>query len=70
MSATCLATDNPICAGVQRESRHSYKYPNGSEVVVGGMDRPGKILSAEYDLIVSGRGGAIYGRGLGNVRDA
>lgn len=46
-----LGYDNPICAGVQRESRHSYKYPNGSEVVVGGMDRPGKILSSEYDLI-------------------
>lgn len=46
-----LGYDNPICAGVQRETRHSYKYPNGSEVVVGGMDRPGRILSAEYDLI-------------------
>lgn len=46
-----LGLENPICVGVQRESRHSYKYPNGSEVVVGGMDRPGKILSAEYDFI-------------------
>lgn len=46
-----LGDDNPICANVQRAYRHSYKYPNGSEIVVGGMDRPGKILSAEYDLI-------------------
>lgn len=46
-----LGEDNPICAGVQRSSRESYKYPNGSEVVVGGMDRPGRILSAEYDFI-------------------
>lgn len=46
-----LGFDNPICAGVGREHRQSYRYPNGSEVVVGGMDRPGKILSAEYDFI-------------------
>jgi PBSX family phage terminase large subunit len=46
-----LGLDNPICAGVLRENRLSYRYPNGSEVVVGGMDRPGKILSSEYDLI-------------------
>ncbi|QPC82102.1 terminase [Phototrophicus methaneseepsis] len=44
-----LGEDNPICANVQREYRQSYKYPNGSEIVVGGMDRPGKILSGEYD---------------------
>ncbi len=29
----------------------SYFYPNGSEVVIGGMDKPDKVLSAEYDLI-------------------
>lgn len=46
-----LGEDNPICATVQRNSRQSYKYPNGSEIVVGGMDRPGRILSAEYDVI-------------------
>jgi PBSX family phage terminase large subunit len=46
-----LGQDNPICSGVQREYRQVYRYPNGSEVVVGGMDRPGKILSAEYDII-------------------
>lgn len=46
-----LGEDNPICSGVQREYRQVYRYPNGSEIVVGGMDRPGKILSAEYDGI-------------------
>lgn len=46
-----LGQDNPICSGVLRENRMSYRYPNGSEVVVGGMDRPGKILSSEYDII-------------------
>lgn len=46
-----LGEDNPICATVQRQHRSVYKYPNGSEIVVGGMDRPGRILSAEYDII-------------------
>jgi phage terminase large subunit len=36
---------------VQREYRKVYRYPNGSEITVGGMDRPGRILSAEYDII-------------------
>lgn len=42
---------NPIVATVQRESRKVYRYPNGSEIVIGGMDRPGSILSGEYDII-------------------
>lgn len=46
-----LGFDNPICAGVRRENRQSYRYPNGSEIVVGGMDRPGKILGGEYHII-------------------
>lgn len=28
----------------------AYMYTNGSEIVVGGMDKPVKIMSAEYDL--------------------
>lgn len=28
-----------------------YRYPNGSRLIVGGMDRATKILSSEYDLI-------------------
>lgn len=28
-----------------------YRYDNGSVVVVGGMDKPEKVLSAEYDLV-------------------
>lgn len=46
-----LGVNNPICSGASRENRQSYKYPNGSEIVVGGMDRPERILSAEYDRI-------------------
>ncbi len=46
-----MGFDNPIVNTVQREYRKTYVYPNGSEIVVGGMDRPGKILSSEYDII-------------------
>lgn len=28
-----------------------YRYANGSQIVVGGMDKPEKVLSAEYDLV-------------------
>jgi phage terminase large subunit len=40
-----------IAAGCQRRVRQSYTYPNGSEIVVGGIDKPGKIMSTEFDLI-------------------
>lgn len=42
---------NPLVSNVQRESRKVYRYPNKSEIVIGGMDRPGSILSGEYDII-------------------
>src|SRR5580692_8196212 len=34
-----------------RRVRQSYHFPNGSEAVCGGIDKPDKILSSEYDLI-------------------
>jgi len=40
-----------IAARCQRRVRQSYVYPNGSEVVVGGLDKPSKVMSTEYDLI-------------------
>lgn len=46
-----MGVDNPIVSNVQRQYRMNYKYPNGSEIVVGGLDRPGAVLSAEYDII-------------------
>jgi phage terminase large subunit len=38
-------------AGGQRRMRQAYHYPNGSTVVVGGMDKPSKTLSTEFDFI-------------------
>lgn len=46
-----LGEDNPICANMQPEHRSKYVYPNGSVVVLGGMDKPTKVLSSEYDII-------------------
>lgn len=33
----------------QRTNRHSYVYPNGSEIVLGGFDDSQKVMSSEYD---------------------
>ncbi len=36
---------------VTRTHRHSYQYTNGSEVVIGGLDRVESTFSSEYDII-------------------
>lgn len=48
-----LGEDHPlIVGGAQRAYRQSYRYPKtGATVATGGMDKPGKILSGEYDMI-------------------
>jgi PBSX family phage terminase large subunit len=40
-----------IAQNCQRRVRQSYTYPNGSEIVVGGLDKPSKVMSTEFDLI-------------------
>lgn len=40
-----------VLEGARRENRTSYKYANGSEIVLGGFDDPQKLMSSEYDLI-------------------
>ncbi len=34
-----------------REEPPSYRYPNGSEVLIGGLDKPKKVMSKEFDGI-------------------
>ncbi len=41
---------HPILNGPQRNMRQSYRYPNGSEIVVGGLDKSQKVMSTEYDV--------------------
>lgn len=42
---------HPILNGQQRRTRQNYTYPNGSQIILGGMDKPSKIMSTEYDAI-------------------
>ncbi len=46
-----LPPSSPIAGGSQRRMRQSYRYPNGSELIVGGLDDITKVMSSEYDLI-------------------
>jgi PBSX family phage terminase large subunit len=40
-----------IAAGLQKRTRQSYRYPNGSTIVLGGFDNVSRMMSTEYDLI-------------------
>lgn len=37
--------------GGSQQEPAAFRYPNGSRLLLGGMDRPGKVMSKEYDLI-------------------
>lgn len=37
--------------GAGRANRQNYTLPNGSEIILGGMDRPTRLFSTEYDVI-------------------
>jgi len=40
-----------LLTGARRSHRTSYNYANGSTIVVIGLDKPGKAMSAQYDII-------------------
>jgi hypothetical protein len=46
-----LTGHQSIAERVKRRVRQSYTYPNGTEWIVGGLDKPSKVLSTSYDLI-------------------
>jgi len=46
-----LPANSSIGQGPKRNYRQVYTYPNGSQIVVGGLDKPGKIMSTEFDMI-------------------
>lgn len=59
LTATALVTfreqvlhheDHVSFFGGNREEPAQYRYPNGSVIVVGGMDKAVKVMSSEYDL--------------------
>jgi phage terminase large subunit len=39
--------------GPTREFRKFYLYPNGSSLVLGGIDNPDRILSTSYDMVIA-----------------
>lgn len=45
------AADGVTFFGGSPREPANYRYPNGSRLVVGGLDRPTKVLSSEYDII-------------------
>lgn len=42
---------SPILEGPKRNLRQEYRFPNGSVIIVGGMDKATKIMSTEFDII-------------------
>ncbi len=48
-----LGLDNPLLTHRPnlRKVRQAYRLPNGSEIIVCGLDKPEKALSADYDFI-------------------
>lgn len=51
-----LPRASPLKQGMLRKTRDKYTYPNGAEMVIGGLDNPLRIMSAEYDLIYMAEG--------------
>lgn len=41
----------PGLGDVTRAGRHEYTFPNGSTLVVGGLDRPERLYSTEWDVV-------------------
>ncbi|HEV8178333.1 MAG TPA: phage terminase large subunit, partial [Gemmatimonadales bacterium] len=46
-----LPAGHYLLDGPQRASRRYYRYRNGSEITVAGLDKPGRVMSTEYDMI-------------------
>lgn len=43
--------DQAMASNCQRRVRQNYRYPNGSEIVCGSLDKPNKILSTAWDFV-------------------
>lgn len=42
---------HPMLNGPQRRMRQSYQFGNGSEIILGGLDKAQKVMSTQYDII-------------------
>jgi PBSX family phage terminase large subunit len=43
--------EHPMVTNMHRRNRQAYQYPNGSTIVVGGLDYPTRLFSTEFDMI-------------------
>lgn len=48
-----LPAGSYLKSGPKRRYRQSYKYHNGSEIVIGGMDHPTRVMSTDYDIALA-----------------
>lgn len=48
---SCLPPGCYLIDGPDRARRQRYTFANGSEIIVGGMDKSSKVMSTQYDLI-------------------
>jgi len=46
-----LGHGHPLLSGSSRQNRMSYVFPNNSRINIVGMDKPDRVLSADYDII-------------------
>lgn len=46
-----LMSGDVVYYGGSREQAAQYRYKNGSTVTIGGMDKPTRIMSTEYDIV-------------------
>jgi PBSX family phage terminase large subunit len=48
-----LPAGSHMAKGQQRRLRSAYQYPNGSTLVIGGMDNADRIMSTEFDMVIA-----------------
>lgn len=51
VAAESIAAGHVVWYGGSQQEAAAYRYTNGSTVVVGGLDKPQKVMSSEYDVI-------------------
>jgi PBSX family phage terminase large subunit len=51
VAAESIAAGHVVWFGGSQQEAAAYRYSNGSTVVVGGLDKPQKVMSSEYDVI-------------------
>jgi len=46
-----LGDGHPAIGTCSRAHRQTYEFPNGTTIVVGGLDNPDRLMSSEYDMV-------------------